>query len=107
MKFIKERGFADPDDAVRKLVEITNAVEAVQDGRIYVERINGPFLDAGGAPRRWHGLSADLRSPGILTLRARWPDRADLVWFQNCIDYVPLDVPGKCPHNPLKLTSQN
>jgi hypothetical protein len=35
---------ADPDAAARKLVEIANAVEAVQDGRIYVERVNEPFL---------------------------------------------------------------
>ena len=27
-----------------KIVEIANTVEAVQDGRIYVELINGPFL---------------------------------------------------------------
>jgi hypothetical protein len=53
MKFIKERGFADPDGAVRKLVEIANAVEAVQDGRIYIERVNGAFLDAGGTPDQY------------------------------------------------------
>ena len=42
MKFIKQRAFADPDAAVRKLVEIANAVEAVHDGRIYIERVNAP-----------------------------------------------------------------
>jgi hypothetical protein len=30
--------------AARKLVEIANSVEAVQDGRIYIELINAPFL---------------------------------------------------------------
>jgi hypothetical protein len=50
MKFVAERPFDDPDAAARKLVEIANAVEAVQDGRIYIERINGPFLDEGGTP---------------------------------------------------------
>jgi hypothetical protein len=50
MKFIKERAFAGPDGAVRKLVEITNAVEAVQDGRIYIERVNEPPSRCGGAP---------------------------------------------------------
>jgi hypothetical protein len=34
--------------AARKLVEIANDVEAVQDGRIYIERVNAPFLAAGG-----------------------------------------------------------
>jgi len=33
----------------RKLVEIANGVEAVQDGRIYIERVNAPFLAAGGS----------------------------------------------------------
>jgi hypothetical protein len=41
MKFVNVRPFADPNVAARKLVEIANAVEAVQVGRIYIERING------------------------------------------------------------------
>ena len=44
MKFIEPRPFADPDVAARKLVELANAVEPVQDGCIYIEKINGPFL---------------------------------------------------------------
>src|SRR5262245_50111369 len=36
------------DIAARKLVEIANGVEAVMDGRIYIERVNAPFLAAGG-----------------------------------------------------------
>jgi len=39
---------ADPDLAARKLVEIANGIEAVQDGRIYIELVNAPFLAAGG-----------------------------------------------------------
>jgi hypothetical protein len=49
MKFVERRPFADPDTAARKLVEIANAVEAVQDGRICIELINAPFLAAGGS----------------------------------------------------------
>jgi hypothetical protein len=30
--------------AARKLLEIANSVEAVQDGRIHIEKINYPFL---------------------------------------------------------------
>jgi hypothetical protein len=41
--------FADPDAAARKLVEIANAAEAMQDGRIHIELINAPFLAAGGS----------------------------------------------------------
>ena len=32
-KFVAEGPFADPDAAARKIVEIANDVEAVQDGR--------------------------------------------------------------------------
>jgi len=47
--FVANRPFADPDVAARKLIEIANGVEAVQDGRIYIERVNAPFLAAGGS----------------------------------------------------------
>jgi hypothetical protein len=49
MKFVDLHPFADPDAAARKIVEIANGVEAVQDGRIYIERVNAPFLAAGGS----------------------------------------------------------
>jgi len=48
-KFVAERPFADPDAAARKIVEIANGVEALQNGRIYIERENAPFLAAGGS----------------------------------------------------------
>ena len=44
MKFSADRPWSDPEKAARKLLEIANSVEAVQDGRIYIERINAPFL---------------------------------------------------------------
>jgi hypothetical protein len=44
MKFVAPRPFADPDVAARKLIELANAFEPIQDGRIYIEKINGPFL---------------------------------------------------------------
>jgi hypothetical protein len=40
MKFAAERPYGDPDKAARKLVEIANSIEAVQDGRIFIELIN-------------------------------------------------------------------
>jgi hypothetical protein len=49
MKYATERPYADPDVAARKLIEIANTVEAIQDGRIHVEKINRPFLQAGGS----------------------------------------------------------
>ncbi|WMT79396.1 hypothetical protein [Bradyrhizobium sp. Ash2021] len=53
MKLTTDRPFADPEKAGRKLLEIANATEAVQDGRIHIEKINGPFLKAGGSPAEY------------------------------------------------------
>ncbi len=44
MKFAAGRPYADPEVAARKLIEIANSVETIQDGRIYIEEINGPVL---------------------------------------------------------------
>jgi len=44
MNFVERRPFADPEVAARKIIEIAHGVEATQDGRIHIEKINGPFL---------------------------------------------------------------
>ena len=44
MKFTSDRPYFDPEKAARKIIEIANSVEVVQDGRIHIELINGPFL---------------------------------------------------------------
>jgi hypothetical protein len=44
MKFAEARPYADPEKAARRIVEIASTVEPAQDGRIYIELINGPFL---------------------------------------------------------------
>jgi hypothetical protein len=44
MKFVQPRPYANPEAAARKLLEIANAVEPAQDGRIYIEKINAPML---------------------------------------------------------------
>jgi hypothetical protein len=44
MKFAEVRPYADPEVAARKLIEIANTIEAVQDGRIHIEKVNWPFL---------------------------------------------------------------
>ena len=49
MKFIESKPLSDPNTAARKLIDIANTVEAVQDGRIHIERVNEPFLAAGGS----------------------------------------------------------
>lgn len=44
MKLAAERPFANPEAAARKLVELARSIEAVQDSRIHIEKINKPFL---------------------------------------------------------------
>jgi hypothetical protein len=46
MKFVEPSHFTDA--AARKLLEIANATEPAQDGRIYIELVNAAFLKAGG-----------------------------------------------------------
>ena len=41
---VPNRPYSDPEKAARKVVEIANSVEAGQDGRIHIEKINTPFL---------------------------------------------------------------
>lgn len=44
MKLTAERSFTNPEAAARKLVELAAGITPVQDGRIYIELINYPFL---------------------------------------------------------------
>ena len=66
MKFAADRPYADPEKAARKLVEIANAAEAVQDGRIHIELINAPFLSAGGTPAEYRAGIEHAISKGWL-----------------------------------------
>ncbi len=44
MKYTADRPLADPEKAAWRLMEHARAFEPVHDGRIYIEKINGPFL---------------------------------------------------------------
>jgi hypothetical protein len=44
MKLTEDRPYADADQAARRLMDHARAFDPVQDGRIYIEKINGPFL---------------------------------------------------------------
>jgi len=59
MKYATDRPFADPQKAARKLLEIANATEAVQDGRIHIEKINGHFLFKEGGTPAEYGAALD------------------------------------------------
>ncbi|MBR1232002.1 hypothetical protein [Bradyrhizobium sp. AUGA SZCCT0182] len=63
MKHVTPRPFADPEAAARKLLEIANATEAVQDGRIRIENVNGPMLfKEGASPAEYSRLPGDPNS---------------------------------------------
>ena len=68
MKFVEPSHLADADSAARKLVQIANASDAVQDGRIYIELINNPFLKEGGTPDQYRAALARAVTLGWLWL---------------------------------------
>jgi hypothetical protein len=55
MKYATDRLYSDPEKAARRILEIANSVEAIQDGRIHVEMINGPFLFRDGGSQAEYG----------------------------------------------------
>jgi hypothetical protein len=69
MKFAADRPYGDPEKAARKLVEIANSIEPAQDGRIFIELINWPFLsEHKGSPAEYKaGLELAIMR-GWLTL---------------------------------------
>jgi hypothetical protein len=66
MKFVEPSQFTDPDAAAHRLVEIANGIEAVQDGRIYIESVNAAFLGAGGTPDLYRAALAHAIKLGWL-----------------------------------------
>ena len=44
MKHVADRPYSDPEKAARRLLEHAQAFEPIQEGRIYIEKLNGPFL---------------------------------------------------------------
>jgi len=66
MKFTADRPFADPETAALKLLEIAHNVELVQDGRIYIDSINGPFL------YREKGTPAEYKAGFDLAIERGW-----------------------------------
>jgi hypothetical protein len=95
MKFVTGSPFADPDAAVRKLVEIANAIEAVQDGRIHVELINASFLDAGGSPAEYIAPARQL-ALGLRLTRTCCGTPAASLW--------PIRATTREPYRPISAT---
>jgi hypothetical protein len=55
MRFVNTRPYADPEVAARKIVEIANSIEAVQDGRIQCRE------DQRAVPLPAQGLASRVR----------------------------------------------
>jgi hypothetical protein len=76
MKYATNRPYANPETAARKLVEIANAVEPVQDGRIFIELINWPFLS------ELKGTPAEYKAGLDLAIARGW------LWLHESGTYV-------------------
>jgi hypothetical protein len=82
MKYIALRPFADPEVAARKLMEIANSVEPVQDGRIRIELINWPFL------QEHRGSPAEYKAGLDLAIKRGW------LWLHESGTYVKFTQAG-------------
>ncbi|GIQ78447.1 hypothetical protein [Bradyrhizobium sp. RD5-C2] len=67
MKLKDERPWADSEKAARRIMEHAHAFVPIQDGRIYIEKINRPMIDEDKATpaEYWAGLT-DAREQGWL-----------------------------------------
>src|SRR5215813_10131487 len=59
-RFVEPRPYANPEAAARKLLELANAFVPIQDGRIYIEKINGPMLSEHKATPAEYKAALDL-----------------------------------------------
>ena len=66
MKYVGGRRYSDPEKAAHKILEIANSVEAVQDERIHIEKINAPFL------YREHATPAEYKAGLDLAIARGW-----------------------------------
>ena len=82
MKYAADRPYADPEKAARKILEIANSVEPVQDGRIHIELINGPFLF------KERGAPAEYRAGLNLAIERGW------LWMHESGTFVKFTQAG-------------
>jgi len=80
-KFIEPRPFADPEAAARKLMEIANSTEPVQDG-IHIELINWPFL------QEHRGTPAAYKAGLDFAIERGW------LWLHESGTYVKFTLAG-------------
>lgn len=68
MKYAPARPLANPENAARTLLEIASGIQPVQDGRIFIELINVPFLKQGGIAEQFRAAVALAQERGWLEL---------------------------------------
>jgi hypothetical protein len=69
MKYAGDRPYSDPEKAARRLMDHARAFEPIQDGRIYIEVLNGPFLFGDkGTPAEYSAGLALAIERGWLTM---------------------------------------
>jgi hypothetical protein len=59
MKYTTDRPFVYPDKAARRLMQHARAFKPVQEGRIYIEKINGSFLFGDGGTSAEYAAGLD------------------------------------------------
>lgn len=84
-KHAHDRPYTDPEAAARKIDEIGAATPAVQDGRIYIERVNAQFIallsGGSGHPEFGDGLR--------FAIECGW------LWMHESGTYLKLMPPGQ------------
>jgi hypothetical protein len=69
VKLTTDRPYSDPEKAARRLLEHAHAFEPIQEGRIYIEKINGLLFSDKATPAEYTaGLELAI-SRGWLKLR--------------------------------------
>ncbi|WP_035678393.1 hypothetical protein [Bradyrhizobium liaoningense] len=83
MKHAEPRPYADPEAAARQLVQLAASIEPAQDGRIYIEKMNAPFLFT------LMGRGSEFRAGLELAAKKGW------LTFHESGTYVKLLPPGE------------
>ncbi len=86
MKLINERPYANPEAAARKLIELAAGIEPI-NGRIHIEKINGPFMSNDGC----NGSGTEFGAGIKFAIEKGWLD------LHESGTYVKLLAPGKDP----------
>ena len=104
MRLTADRPYADPEKAARKILEIANSTEAIQDGRIHIEKISGPFLYREG------GTPAEYKAGLDLATARGWLELHESETFVRihaggcrviCLRYWPRQPPCRTREAPL------